>query len=505
MKKRLTLSILFVLAVSTLPPARAQQVPFLTELISRSEEFYRLYTERRRAGVNLSALDPLRLRGEAAFRSGNVPLLLETLAEGAARLQGKPWDERQKFIASITLETNCLVVEPNQNLQVSLVRMFASSEDKAFTSPPTVTIEVKPDDSRPAQVKPAVIAERLRIADNVSNAGRRLLLPDGVYQVTARVEADGQKITEVKTPIYAISDFSGRVAEMSATLSSIKGSTDPKVKAVAALAPTLEFKLQRVSQLNNGRGEVTINPFEELDRIGAALSALAKGQDPFSGERGEVERAYMAADAKAVPYRVYVPKSYDGATPRPLVVMLHGALGDERSYFSDLYDSALVRGEAERRGFILVATNGRGRFGGYQGPGGEDAIEVVKAVRRDYRVDAARIYLTGHSMGGGGTWLVAASNPELFAAIAPVAGGLRANAPEMGAILEKIKSVPALVIHGARDSIIPPEFSRDMVAAAEKAGLKATYLEAPDADHITVVGATFTAVMDFFEKNPRPL
>ena len=237
------------------------------------------------------------------------------------------------------------------------------------------------------------------------------------------------------------------------------------------------------------RGEVELNPNQEIDRIEAELSALAKGQNPFARERGEIERAYQASDGKLFPYRLYVPGSYDGASATPLVVMLHGALGDERYYFSGLFDPAVIKGEADRRGYILVGVNGRGRFGSSQ----EDVFEVISAVTRVYKIDPSRIYLTGHSTGGFGTWVVASSKPELFAAIAPVSGGP-----------PKLKGTPAMVVHGAQDGVAPVQGSRTMAAAAERAGLKVSYLEVPDGDHLSVVASSFPAIMDFFEKNVKP-
>jgi dipeptidyl aminopeptidase/acylaminoacyl peptidase len=63
--------------------------------------------------------------------------------------------------------------------------------------------------------------------------------------------------------------------------------------------------------------------------------------------------------------------------------------------------------------------------------------------------------------------------------------------------------MPALVIHGAKDGIVPVESSRKAVEAAKKAGVKVIFQEMPDANHLTVVAATFPAVLDFFDKNGR--
>jgi hypothetical protein len=66
--------------------------------------------------------------------------------------------------------------------------------------------------------------------------------------------------------------------------------------------------------------------------------------------------------------------------------MLHGALGDERYFFSGLFDPPTVKGEAERRGYILAGVNGRGRFANYSGPSQEDVFEVISAVSREYKI-----------------------------------------------------------------------------------------------------------------------
>ena len=512
MKKRLIGFLLLAFSAIGQPSVAAQQIPFLSELFSRYEEFNRLYIEKRRAGANLSAIEPLRKRAEESFRRGSIPDILEAIGEAQALLAGKKWDDRQKFIASLTLEPDRLVIEPNQVLQVSLTRMFPASIDKAFASTPTVTFVIvsgeapsKSSDPQTAAAlqQPLVIAERLTVAETSSNAARRLFLPDGIYQLVAQIDAGGQRIAELRRQIYAINDFTNSIAQMSTTIASIKSSSDAQVKAIAPMVSTPEFQLQVLSQLNKTRGEVDLNPSQELDRVEAELSTIAKGRNPFATERGEVERAYQASDNKLVPYRVYVPRSYDGASPRPLVVMLHGALGDERYYFSGLFDPAIIKGEAERRGYILAGVNGRGRFASYSGVSQEDVFEVINAVSRDYKIDASRIYLTGHSLGGFGTWLVASSKPETFAAIAAVSGGPPAQGDALTALLQRLKGLPTLVIHGAQDGIAPVQLSRMMSAAAEKAGLKVSYVEVPDGNHLSVVGSTFPAVMDFFEKNVK--
>lgn len=510
MKKTLIWFFLLAFITSNYSSVPAQQIPLLSDLFSRYEEFNRLYSEKRRAGANLSAVEPLRKQGEEAFKHGDIGTLVETISAAQALLTGMKWDKRQAFIASLTLEVDRLVIEPNQELQVSLTRMFPVNSDRTFTSTPTVTFKITSSTeaskagTAKAKPQPLTIAERITVAETSSNAARRLLLPDGAYEVVAIVEAEGQKLAEIKRPIYSIGNFSDSVAQMSKAIAAIKSSPDPKVKAILPLVATPEFQLSRLAQLNKSRGEVDLNPVDEIDRIESELSALAKGENPFANARGEIERAYQAADGKVVPYRVYLPKSYDGASAKPLVVMLHGVLGDERYYFSGLFDPAVIKGEAERRGYILLGLNGRGRFANYSREGQVDVFEALNAVTRDYKIDASRIYLTGHSSGAFGAWIVASSKPEKFAAVAAVSGGPPAQGEVLTSLLAKLKTMPAMIAHGAQDGIAPVQLSRAMKAAAEKAGMKITYLEVPDGDHMSVVASTFSAVMDFFDKSSKP-
>ena len=435
------------------------------------------------------------MRAEEAFRGGNVPDLIEATAERTCVLQGKKWTDRERFLASLSLEVDRTVLEPNEALQASLVRMFAAEPGKAVSSQLTVSFQIRPE-TGPA--KPLVIGEQVPIGAVNTNATQKLRLFDGRYTLTATIAAGNEILIEINRRLYSISDFSDRITELNASIARLK-----ERKPGAILAATPEFQTRRLASFIRTGVDGGIDAITELERIEAAVSAIAKGSNPFEAQRGEVERAYRAADDALVPYRLYIPRSYSPAGSAPLLVLLHGALGDERSYLSDLYDSAAIKGEAEKRGYILATPNARGRFSNYRGPGAEDVSEVIKAVMRDYKIDENRVYLSGHSLGAFGTWLIAADNPRMFAAVAPVSGGSPVHPSELPALLEKLTAVPAMIVHGAKDGIVPPDRSRSMYNAARKAGMKVIYLEVPEADHVGVVAATVSAVMDFFDKQTK--
>jgi len=101
-------------------------------------------------------------------------------------------------------------------------------------------------------------------------------------------------------------------------------------------------------------------------------------------------------------------------------------------------------------------------------------------------------------MGGFGTWSVAMSHPEVFSAIAPVAGG--SNFP---AGMSKIAHIPEIVIHGDNDPTVPVERSRVMVEMGKKLGIEIKYVEVPGGDHGNVVAPTFKDVFDWFDSHRR--
>jgi predicted peptidase len=106
------------------------------------------------------------------------------------------------------------------------------------------------------------------------------------------------------------------------------------------------------------------------------------------------------------------------------------------------------------------------------------AVEsLILKIIKNYRIDKTRVYVTGLSMGGYGTWALAARRPELFAAAVPICGG---GDP---ATVNVLKNLPIWVFHGGLDKVVLPEESEKMVRALEKAGGKVRYTLYPEAYH----------------------
>ena len=188
--------------------------------------------------------------------------------------------------------------------------------------------------------------------------------------------------------------------------------------------------------------------------------------------------SWSAVDGSVQEYAVVPPSDGDAAA---LVLTLHGAgvdaLGQASSY-------------SPKEDFWIVAPTTRRRFGfDWQDWGRRDAYDVLEVFCGAYEIDKSRRYLTGHSMGGHGTWHLAANDPATFAAIAPSAGwssfdsyggrpaGARAalwqaadGASKTLSLLDNLVQVPTYVVHGTGDDNVPVGEAEAMIAALSAAG-----------------------------------
>ncbi|MFJ2954289.1 prolyl oligopeptidase family serine peptidase [Streptomyces sp. NPDC087270] len=98
-------------------------------------------------------------------------------------------------------------------------------------------------------------------------------------------------------------------------------------------------------------------------------------------------------------------------------------------------------------------------------------------VAADYRIDPSRIYVTGLSMGGFGTWSLAVRHPERFAAIVPICGGLR----DQG--VDRIRHLPVWTFHGEEDTTVPIRFTEEIVAGLEALGSDVRFTRYPGVGH----------------------
>ena len=196
----------------------------------------------------------------------------------------------------------------------------------------------------------------------------------------------------------------------------------------------------------------------------------------------------MVVDGKERTYAVYVPDSYKPKTPCPLVVFLHGAGErgqDGRRQTQVGIGPAILKWPERFPCIVLMPQCPSDAWWSKDGTdwssklkdGGSHIDESMRLVLDEYNVDPKRIYLTGLSMGGYGTWTYGVKHIDTFAALMTICGGGRISDAET------LATVPIRVFHGGSDSVVPPAKSREMVDAVRAAGGDIEYTEYPGVDH----------------------
>ena len=170
-------------------------------------------------------------------------------------------------------------------------------------------------------------------------------------------------------------------------------------------------------------------------------------------------------------YLLYLPKDYSprGKKQWPLLLFLHGA-GERGTNLTAVAVHGPPKLVKQRKDFPFIIVSP-------QCPNGEIwsnevLLNLLDDVLARHRVDPRRVYLTGLSMGGYGTWSLITQHPERFAAAAPICGGgeaIRLLLPD-GARKEALKSLPVWAFHGAKDPVVKLEESERMVNALKKLG-----------------------------------
>lgn len=173
-------------------------------------------------------------------------------------------------------------------------------------------------------------------------------------------------------------------------------------------------------------------------------------------------------------YLLYLPPGYE-ADDRlwPLVLFLHGA-GETGTDLEIVKEEGLPQRVATGWAppFILVSPQTRSR------PWDPDSlVALLDHVQDEFRIDPDRVYVTGLSMGGAGTWNVATGYPDRFAAAVPICGY---GDPEA---MERLRNMPIWVFHGAKDDVISLNRSEQMVNALKEVGADVRFTIYPEADH----------------------
>lgn len=220
----------------------------------------------------------------------------------------------------------------------------------------------------------------------------------------------------------------------------------------------------------------------------AAAAQLAKQMQ--SGRMVQANRAYE------MPYRLFVPKGYSSSSSYPLVLYLHGAGSWGTDNFKQLtgdVQQLVTRAQRVEPSFVLAPHCPAGdqwARGGHSAPflnykqrdvPESDAAKLTTAIldkiQREYSIDSDRVYVTGPSMGGTGTWDFITRYEGKFAAAIPVTG---INDPSRAKVIAKM---PIWAFHGSEDQVSPVANTREMVKVLKALGSQVKFSEFAGTGH----------------------
>lgn len=240
-----------------------------------------------------------------------------------------------------------------------------------------------------------------------------------------------------------------------------------------------------------------------------ALPGSTLGQELASGP--QVLTFFSEVDDTDQPYALYVPPNFDASREYPLVISLHGAGSNHRLNLRRVFGKSNAPGENdveasryfpewEDVNYIVASPLARGTMG-YRGVAEKDVLDVLADVKRRFPIDEDRTYLTGLSMGGGGTLWIGLTRPDLWAAVAPVC-----PAPPSGTIdlAGNALNVPVHLHQGAEDPVVSPEGVRTWADTLETLGTNVSYAEYPGVGHNSWENAYQNGqIFDWFDRFER--
>ncbi len=218
-------------------------------------------------------------------------------------------------------------------------------------------------------------------------------------------------------------------------------------------------------------------------------------------ETGFLNRS-VVVDSTEYRYQVYVPRDYQSSVSWPVILALHG--GDSRGTdgIRQTYGwlGRAIRLYVDRYPAIVVFPQSPIDGPGWQELGGRVALAALDQSLAEFSTDASRVYLTGCSQGGNGSWYLSYHHAERFAAVVVVCGWIGerrgttsgalypaiapASSPDPFAeVADRVSRIPIWIFHGDADGVVPVEQSRGMASALQALGADVRYTEWPGVGH----------------------
>lgn len=451
-------------------------------------------------------VEDLETKARAANNNNKYGEALKHITHGMYLMRNRKWTPAAALTEGTVAKLESVIFDPGDPVKLTLTQIYALDEPIEGKLKGALSIAITKEG------KQETLKELKQLSDVEADFTKPLALeatipnlPDGNYEIVVKLfPKTGEEIYKSNSIRIArdVNTQAGLLKIRTKTLrTDLESRYTPFNDQLMTGLAAAEYKATMIDLVNSGQLSVVRTDLKTaIAEANALLDVIKSGENPLATIRGDFHWAYRSAvDNSLQPYRFYVPTNYDAKKKWPLVVALHGMGQDENSFFTS-YNNGEIKRIAEARGYLVACPKGRAPASMYMGSAETDVIDVIKAMKRDYSIDDDRVYLMGHSMGGYGSWSIAVNHPDLFAAIAPIAGG---GQPFVMMGLKKITHIPWIVIHGDKDPTVSVEESRKMVKAGEALGIKIKYIEVPGGDHINIAVPGFKDIFDWFDAHKR--
>lgn len=216
--------------------------------------------------------------------------------------------------------------------------------------------------------------------------------------------------------------------------------------------------------------KISLSLFLTLVVVGSISTSAFCDDQPGNQKSAKLETQVKVQ----MDYLLYLPKDYDKQESWPLLLFLHGAgeRGDDLETVKKHGPPKLI---SEGKSFPFIVVSPQCQKDRWWEP--IELTALLDHIVKTHKVDEDRIHVTGLSMGGFGSWQLAAYTPHRFAAIAPICGGGETY------WAKRFPHLPVWAFHGAKDTGVPPERSQAMIDALKKNGGKPKLTIYPEAGH----------------------
>lgn len=258
------------------------------------------------------------------------------------------------------------------------------------------------------------------------------------------------------------------------------GSWQEEAQAEALSTTDVSAFTQRVD-LQKLRSGATDEPIPEpgfYNRVFSSRMDLGEGKQTGSAEAAEPFPQYLGEHQ---PYALWLPEGYDHDAESPLVLNLHSLEVNHNQYSGGESYRTFYEQVGDGLDAIVATPLARGPDGWYENEALVDTLEVLEDVREHYDVDDERIFVTGYSMGGFGTYRLATLFADRFAA-----GVSWSGVPANQDLLGNAHEVPIQIVHGTADELVPITDVRAQADRLAELGHEYRFQEHPGVDHFAL-------------------